>query len=215
MAAFAGRPHHPELEAAVKRSPTRLAAVVLLAALVFGCDRPAVTGTGANPADTPVTPTAPSAADRPEDAPPAGIVTEQPGPAQPVVVGAALRPANVRPGQTLTLFVQARTAPTWHIYGTESSAGEAIPTTLRLKRAEGVEPVGSWMSPPAKPAADGPASHYEGTVTFRHQFRVAAGAAPGPLDVTCEFAYQACDPFHCRPPAKVVLKAGAEVVAQD
>jgi hypothetical protein len=52
-------------------------------------------------------------------------------------------------------------------------------------------------------------------VTFRQQLRVAAGAAPGPLEVTCEFGYQACDPFRCRPPAMLVLKASAEVVAKD
>jgi hypothetical protein len=163
----------------------------------------------------PVAPTAQSTTDRPEDVPPAGIVTVEPGPAQPIVVGTALRPAKVRPGQSLTLFVQACIAPTWHISGTQDSAGEAIPTTLKLKRTEGVEPVGSWTYPPAKPAADGPASHYEGTVTFRQQLRVAADAAPGPLEVTCEFDYQACDPFRCRPPAKLVLKASAEVVAKD
>jgi hypothetical protein len=52
-------------------------------------------------------------------------------------------------------------------------------------------------------------------VTFRQQLRVPAGAAPGPLEVTCEFDYQVCDPFHCRPPAKLLLKASAEVVAKD
>jgi hypothetical protein len=52
-------------------------------------------------------------------------------------------------------------------------------------------------------------------LTFRQPLRVAAGAAPGPLEVICEFDYQACDPFRCLPPAKVVLKASAEVVAQD
>jgi hypothetical protein len=132
-----------------------------------------------------------------------------------VVVGAALRPTKVRQGQTLTLFVQACIAPTWHIYGTEDSAGEAILTTLKLKPTQGVEPVGSWTYPRAKPATEGTTFHYQGTVTFRQQLRVAAGATPGPLEVTCEFGYQACDPFHCRPPEKLVVKASVEVVAKD
>jgi hypothetical protein len=99
----------------VKHSLTRLATVVVLAGSAVACDRPAGTGTSASPAETPVAPAAQPAADRPEDTLPADIVSEEPGPAQPVVVGAALHPAKVRPSQTVTLFVQARIAPTWYI----------------------------------------------------------------------------------------------------
>jgi hypothetical protein len=199
----------------MQRSLIPLLTVVVLAASVLGCEPPAKTGSATSPPSAPVALQAPATGDRTEEGPPAGIVIEEPSPTQPVAVGATLRPVKVRPGQTMTLFVQARIAPTWHIYGTEDSASEAIPTTLKLEQAKGIEPVGSWTSPPGKRAAGTPASHYEGTVTFQHQLRVTAGAAPGPLEVTCEFGYQACDPFRCQLPAKLVLKARAEVFTQD
>ena len=189
------------------RPLTFLAHFVLLAAALLGCARPGGPVTGSSPAG--------AVAGQPEDTRPPDLVTEEPSPAQPVVVAAALRPTEVRPGDTLTLFVQVRIAPTWHIYAVDGSPGENIPTSLKLKVPEGVQPVGSWTYPQAKPAASGQGSHYEGTVTFRQQLRIAAGATPGPLAVTCEFDYQACDPFTCRPPAKLALKASAEVIAHD
>lgn len=191
-----------------------LASVLLLPVAVFGCDRPTGSSAQVSSAGTPTAPMAPSAKNQ-EDEPPADIVTGVPDQSEPVVAGAALRPAKVRPGESLTLFVQARVAPTWHIYGAQGSTGEAIPTTLNLNLPAGVELDGTWIYPPAKPAAGGPGLVYEGTVTFRQKLRVASGAAPGPLEVTCEFGYQVCTPFSCRPPAKLVLKASAEVVAKD
>ena len=50
---------------------------------------------------------------------------------------------------------------------------------------------------------------------FRQQLRLETGISPGPIEVICEFAYQACDPFSCRPPEQLVLKARAEVIAND
>ena len=132
-------PPRRQNQAAMKRFLTRLVTVVVLAASIFGCERPAMSGTERSSANTQSTSTAQSASESPEDAAPAGIVAEEPSPARPVAFGAAVRPAKVRPGETLILFVQACIAPTWHIYSAEDPAGEAIPTTLKLKLPQGVE----------------------------------------------------------------------------
>jgi hypothetical protein len=115
----------------------------------------------------------------------------------------------------LTLFVQAKVAPVWHIAPVGKPSGEAVPTTVRVKPPAGVEPVGALDCPDPTPAANGLAPYYEGTVTFRQRLRIKADAAPGRIDVTCDFGYQACDPFSCRPPAAVTLTATAAVAARD
>jgi hypothetical protein len=178
-----------------------LICLVATALLALGCARPG----GPSSAKGPAAP----ASGQGGDALLTDLVTEEPSPANPVAVAAALRPSKVRPGETLTFIVQAKMAPAWHIYAVEGSAGEAVPTRLRLKPPAGVELVGGWLNPRAQSA------HYEGTVTFRQPLRMATDAKPGPLDITCVFDYQACDAFSCRPPASLVLKASAEVVAKD
>jgi DsbC/DsbD-like thiol-disulfide interchange protein len=140
------------------------------------------------------------------------FVIEEPNRAKPVTVAAAVRPAKVRPGGTLVLYVQARIAPTWHIYGAAGSPSGNAPTTLKLQVPTDMEAGGPWSYPKATEGAE---VRYEGTVTFRRHIRVADGAAPGAHALRCEFNYQACDPFSCLPPASLVATASAEVVAND
>jgi DsbC/DsbD-like thiol-disulfide interchange protein len=132
---------------------------------------------------------------------------------KPVEAGAELRPARVRPGEQLTLVVQVKIAPTWHIYPAEGSPGTGVPTTLTLKLPEGVEPAGPWTYPKATPVPGGQGLVHEGTVTFRRPLRVSGRAAAGPVRVECVLGFQACDPFSCRPPATLGLRAGADIVA--
>jgi DsbC/DsbD-like thiol-disulfide interchange protein len=181
----------------------------IVAVLALGCARSAP-GPGGNPSALPV----PSAASRPEE-PPDDLPLEEPTPAQPVVVGAALRPAKVPAGGTLTLYVQARIAPTWHIYGANVTPSGNAPTTLTLQLPRGIEPAGPWVYPEGTTPANGAGVQYGGRVTFRRHLRVADDARPGPVEVRCEFGYQACDPFSCQPPATRVVTAAAEVVAKD
>ena len=53
---------------------------------------------------------------------------------------------------------------------------------------------------------------YQGSLEFRRKLRVRADAATGPVSVTCEFGYQACDPVSCRPPTKIELSAQAKIL---
>jgi hypothetical protein len=135
----------------------------------------------------------------------------EPDARHPVVSEVEVSPAKVRAGDALTLVVRARTAPTWHIYAVEGSGGPGIATSLTLKLPKGVEAEGDWTCPEATRGEDGQMV-YEGSLEFRRRLRVGRGVVAGPLVVSCELGYQACDPRSCRPPAREELKARAEVV---
>jgi DsbC/DsbD-like thiol-disulfide interchange protein len=145
-------------------------------------------------------------------APAVKITLETPSDRNPVVAGAAVAPARVRAGDTFTLVVEAKTASSWHIFAADAPTGGSIPTTLKLKLPEGVSSKGEWVypAPTQNPGVDGWV--YDGDVTFRRRLKVAADAAAGPIEITCEFGYQACDASSCRPPTKVRLKAKAEIL---
>ena len=148
-----------------------------------------------------------------EPTPPASVVKEEPSARKPVVAGAAISPGKVKAGDTVTLVVQAKIAPTWHIYAADQESGSSIPTTLKLKLPKSVESKSDWSYPASIPNREGEGSIYEAQATFRRTLKVASDAPSGPIEVTCEFGYQACDPFTCRPPAKLTLKAKAVVVS--
>jgi len=147
------------------------------------------------------------------EAPRVSIAVEAPTYQKPVVAGAALTPANVARGQTLTFVVKAKTAPSWHINAADLAAGGAIATSLKLKLPKGVVTDGEWNYPDPIPNPQGEGFIYEGALTFYRTLKVTSEAPPGLFEVTCDFGYQACDPSTCRPPAKLSLKAKASVVA--
>src|SRR5438874_12335151 len=109
------------LEAVVQQPVRRVLAVIPLVTVALGCSPTAGSIPGSRPADAPVAPSAvhippQPASEHSDDAPATEIVTELPDRTNPVIAAAALRPAKVRPGETVVFFIQARIAPTWHIY---------------------------------------------------------------------------------------------------
>ena len=135
---------------------------------------------------------------------------KKPDARDPVSFEVTLAPARVGAGGEMDLIIRVETAPTWHIYSAEGSGGPGIATTLDLKLPEGVVTEGEWVNPESVKGSDGQMV-YEGAVEFRRRLRVGADVAPGVVEVGCEIGYQACDPSSCRPPARSVLKAKAEV----
>jgi len=138
---------------------------------------------------------------------------DEPNESHPVLTAAVLFPARARVGESLTLVVQIKTAPRWHIYATGALSGTGMPTTLKLQLPPGVEAIGNWSCPPPKPGADGHDPIYQGSVKFTRRLAINRQKDHlGSINVTCELGYQACDPFSCRPPETVDLKATAEIV---
>jgi len=136
----------------------------------------------------------------------------EPNETHPVSAAAALFPTRARAGELLIFIVQIKTAPRWHVYATGALSGTEMPTTLKLQLPSGVEAVGNWTCPAPHPGAPGQGPIYEGSVKFIRRLAINRQKVSGLITVTCELGYQACDPFSCRPPETVALKAAAEIV---
>lgn len=144
----------------------------------------------------------------------AEIVLEEPTVSQPVAAGISIVPKQIRPGESVTVVVRVKTAPGWHIYPPDRPTGAAQPVSLQLELADDWAEQGEWEYPPAVRNPHGDGFIYEGELTFRHMLRATATAASGPVAVKCQFRYQACDPFSCRPPATLTLEATAVLTNQ-
>jgi len=140
------------------------------------------------------------------------VALDDPKDNQVIAAAAALLPNKIQAGETLTLVVKAKTAPTWHIYPCDARKAKFAPTTLKLELPAGITPLGDWRVPPPQKDLEYGDFIYEGTLVFHRKLRVATSAKPGPITLRCELGYQACDPFVCRPPATISLDATAEVV---
>ncbi|HZU36051.1 MAG TPA: protein-disulfide reductase DsbD N-terminal domain-containing protein [Gemmataceae bacterium] len=128
----------------------------------------------------------------------------------PVVASATLQPSTSHAGDTVTLIVNVKIAPGWHIYA-KGSSGPEIVTTLNLATLpKGVTAKGEWKWPKPDAGEEG-TKIYQGEVTFRHTFQLAADAPAGSLAIACDMGYQACNASACKPPAKLKLKATGAV----
>jgi hypothetical protein len=136
---------------------------------------------------------------------------QEPDARNPVVATAELSPDTGHPGESSVIIIRVKMAPAWHIYAAEGSNGPGVSTTLKLTLPEAVEAEGQWSYPKPTSGSDNQMI-YEGALEFRRKLRVRPDAATGPVSVTCEFGYQACDPVLCHPPTKVKLVARAEIV---
>jgi DsbC/DsbD-like thiol-disulfide interchange protein len=140
------------------------------------------------------------------------IRLDEPSNRHPVVAGAAVAQPKMNAGGTFILVVKARTAPNWHIYAADIPSGSSIPTTLKLKLPKGIAPKGEWTYPKPTQIPGTEGWIYEGDMTFHRVLKLSPDVAAGPIEIGCEFGYQACDPFSCRPPAKIDLQVKAEVL---
>jgi hypothetical protein len=207
----------PSQETALIRLLLILGSAILAATLGPGCGKPVASATDsiaprmASIRESPTKP-GPVPGDPKAESQSTTLSIEEPDEQHPVTAGATFMPARVRPGEFLALVVQVKTAPRWHIYAGGAFSGTGMATTLKLELPEGIATAGDWTYPPPVPASDRLSHIYEGTVEFRRQLKSSPRVPLGPIRVTCELSYQACDPFSCRPPEKVALKATAEIV---
>jgi DsbC/DsbD-like thiol-disulfide interchange protein len=144
--------------------------------------------------------------------PPVNIALDPPTDRHPVVAGAALVPGKVNPGGTVTLIVKSRIAPMWHIYAADAPTGGSIATTLKLKLPDGVSTKGEWNYPTPIKNPDAEGWIYQGDLTFSRTLKLSPDLAPRAIEIACEFGYQACDAFSCRPPTTIDLKLKAQIL---
>ncbi|HWZ31635.1 MAG TPA: cytochrome c biogenesis protein CcdA [Bryobacteraceae bacterium] len=109
------------------------------------------------------------------------------------------------PGSSVTLKLTAKLDENWHLYSLTTPKGGPIPTTAGL--AENPAVAGFKLYQP-KPARKFDPNFNLDTETFEKEavFWIVADlkkdAATGPLELTAQVRYQACDDRQCLPPRK-------------
>ena len=126
-----------------------------------------------------------------------------------------LETAQIKPGETTTLKIEATPDDTWHLYGYTKEAGKTkgyMPTLILLSD------VGSLSSgePTASPEAivkEGKPIHKE-TVVWSIELKVPADAEPGEINIAGSVGYQACDPSKCERPISIDFSVSLTVGAE-
>lgn len=94
--------------------------------------------------------------------------------------------------------------------------GGPTATTIRLDANPAVEAYEVYFPAPSRkfdPNFNLDTETYDKEVTFWLKIRLAAGAKPGPLQLTAQMRYQLCTDKECLPPKKVAASASVEIAA--
>jgi thiol:disulfide interchange protein DsbD len=132
-----------------------------------------------------------------------------------VTLTPSVRPAEAKPGDTVTLQVDVKLEPGWHIYKVEKVVGEPgdgpRSTTFDLFDLAGLKPAGEWTaSKPviqkAEKAFDNKVlEFYEDEVTFRIPLQIPKDTPPGKKTLRVQAGYQICDANRCMFPGQWTL----------
>jgi hypothetical protein len=130
----------------------------------------------------------------------------------PVVLSVVVRPAAATVGDTVTVAVRMKIAPSWHTYAAAGKGAPAVVTRVEDALPTGAKAAGAWQLPEALPHADGGA-HYTGDVVFLRDVKLEATPA-GTIELPVTVSFQACDRERCLPPETVKVTARLEVRAR-
>jgi hypothetical protein len=142
------------------------------------------------------------------------IVLPAPTSTKRVTVGAAVQPAAVRPGDTLTLFVKERIAAGHHIYALEDSGCSNLPTALDAALRNVLTPDGPWRGPEPKVNQDGSRT-LAGEVWFKRRFLVGSSANSRTYQLPITLRFQVCNEALCWPPETISLETEFEVLPRQ
>jgi thiol:disulfide interchange protein DsbD len=128
--------------------------------------------------------------------------------------------AEVAPGGTVTVKLDAAIDAGWHLYSLTTPPGP-IPTTIKAVDSPAVARFTIFEPPPVRkfdPNFNADTETYEGAQTFYARVTLAKDATAGPLTVTLEPRYQTCSGTSCIPPrtrrVTVNLNVAAAAVAE-
>ncbi len=120
---------------------------------------------------------------------------------------------TVKRGATATVKVTATLSDGFHLNSHTPAEDFLIPLTL--KWAAGPVEAGEVTYPKPQtvkvPFQEKPLSVLTGKFELATQFKVPAGASPGPVIVTGKLRYQACNDKSCFPPKTLDVKVPVEV----
>jgi DsbC/DsbD-like thiol-disulfide interchange protein len=102
-------------------------------------------------------------------------------------------------------ILEVSLAPGWHITTAAPEGTPVPPLELTIDGGTGLQTIGDWIRPTAKPGALPGQLQYAGTVRFARELRIDETSAS--REITGAIVYQACDAKRCLPPATKSAKA--------
>jgi len=120
-------------------------------------------------------------------------------------------PAEARPGQTVQFQVQAKLAPTWHIFAYAPKQLDEGPraTEFDLFNTGGLNIAGPWTAEPPPNRSKDPnfpevefVEYHENQVVWSIPLTIPKDAQPGSRTIQVQAYYQLCDPNTCSRPGR-------------
>ncbi|MGI4791137.1 MAG: thioredoxin family protein [Janthinobacterium lividum] len=136
------------------------------------------------------------------------VMSARAGTALPVHFTVSASPAAAHPGESVTVTIQAKIDPGWHIYSVVPAAtGPSATQIVSLGDATGLGPT-TEDAPIQKldPNFQTQVAYHETTAAFTRQFRVVTSTP------TVTLHYQTCNNHVCLPPTDVALPLTLSVV---
>lgn len=117
----------------------------------------------------------------------------------PVAIQARWTPESAAPGDEVTLEIEIKCEPGWHIYGTRKVSEVMYPSKLTLPKLDMLTAIGKpvWPNPIDHPGDEYSAyTYYEGTIKVKQRYTLYYGAdAPVTLKGTLD--YMTCTKERC------------------
>ncbi len=113
--------------------------------------------------------------------------------------------SKTAPGSRLATRLTANAQPGWHLYSLSTPKGGPIATTLSIADNQAVAGFQIWQPKPTRrfdPNFNLDVETFENEIVFRVAVDIKKDAAAGPLEITAQVRYQACDEKQCLPPRK-------------
>ncbi len=129
-----------------------------------------------------------------------------------------LLPSDAKPGEIVTLTIEAEIADSWHIYplatGDGDVAGTGLPTKIVFK-ATGLSAIDDNFSATEQPEIilkNGKREcYFEGKFGWTRRYQVAENAES--FSATGSISFQACDAKMCVPPKRLAFQLGVQPTA--
>ncbi|MEZ6038019.1 MAG: protein-disulfide reductase DsbD family protein [Planctomycetota bacterium] len=130
-------------------------------------------------------------------------------------VHAKFDPAEAKPGDEVTLVLEAEVAEGWHAYGTKEETNVPVSLDVSTMQLGGLEAVGEPRIPPGVPTEGAfgmkqfPLPEH---FAVRLKLKVPAGAS-GEIEVSGELGYQICDANSCLAPDTEAFSGKLKIAA--
>jgi DsbC/DsbD-like thiol-disulfide interchange protein len=137
------------------------------------------------------------------------------GPLQPVTWTLTANPSDAKPGDALTVDLNAELDSGWHVYGLNQLEGGPTPLKITVDPNSPAQLAGTPSGTP--PVKQHDTSFDLDTETFLHPFtlhvplRLKPNMPPGSQDITLNVRFQACNDHVCLPPKTIHLTASVRV----